>query len=197
MISLNLLVAVAIDLLSDLKREASTDTLSGLLNRRGFEAEASAAIARCQQDGLPVCVLIADLDHFKRVNDTYGHAVGDRVVSAFGDLIAAVRHPGMVTGRIGGEEFAILLPGASLAAGRRFAESLRTRLTATCAGRVPTTLRPTASLGRCQAAQGEDLYHLLNLADDALYEAKNTGRKKVCTAAPTVRDDALRARSAG
>jgi len=184
MLSLNLLVAVAIDLLSELKREASTDPLSGLLNRRGFEAKAAAALARCAEDGQPACILVADLDHLKYINDGFGHALGDRVIALFGQYIAAVQQPGMIAGRIGGEEFAVLLPGAGLPAARQFSESLRTGLSASCAGRVPAALRPTVSIGLSRFASGDSLYSLLTAADEALYEAKKSGRDRVCTAAP-------------
>jgi diguanylate cyclase (GGDEF)-like protein len=184
MVSLNLLVAVAIDLLSELKREASTDPLSGLLNRRGFEAKAATTLQRCAEDGQPACILVADLDHFKYINDGFGHAVGDRVIALFGQYIAAFHRPGMIAGRIGGEEFAILLPGEGLPAARLFAESLRTGLSAICAGRVPAALRPTASIGLARFASGDSLYTLLTAADEALYEAKKSGRDRVCAAAP-------------
>lgn len=183
-IALNLMVAVAIDLLADLKREAFGDKVSGLLNRRGFESKASAALADCHRRGLPASFLIADLDHFKQVNDTYGHAAGDRVITLFGELFNVVRSPDMIAGRIGGEEFAVLLPGIDLAAGKLFADSLRAGLCAAAAGRLPHGLRPTVSIGLCNASPGMDLYAVLAEADGALYQAKKSGRDRVQVAVP-------------
>lgn len=183
-IAVSLMVAVAIDLLAEVRREANTDKLSGLHNRRGFEHEAGAALARCQAAGLPACFLIADLDHFKRINDTWGHPVGDSVIRIFGQLMSIVRSPDMVAGRIGGEEFAILLPGIDLSAGRLYAESLRTSLAAACAGHLPSGVRPTVSIGLCAAPRGMDLYALISEADRALYGAKKAGRDRVHSASP-------------
>jgi diguanylate cyclase (GGDEF)-like protein len=181
-VAVNLMVAVAIDLLADVKREASTDQLSGLLNRRGFEARAAAALAECQAAGQPGCFLIADLDHFKRINDTCGHLVGDSVIRMFGQLLRAGQSPGMVAGRIGGEEFAVFLPSTDLAAGRLFAESLRAGVTAAGSAHLPRGIRPTVSIGLCAADRNADLFALLGEADDALYEAKRAGRDRVHTA---------------
>ncbi|MEQ9507256.1 MAG: GGDEF domain-containing protein [Hyphomonas sp.] len=184
MIAVNLMVAVAIDLVSEIKHEASTDKLSGLLNRRGFESKAAHALARCQSDGLPAAFLIADLDHFKRINDTWGHPVGDSVIRIFGQLTTIVRSPDMVAGRIGGEEFAILLPNADLAAARLFAEALRTGFAAAGADHLPAGIRPTVSIGLCAASPGMELYALMGEADRALYNAKHAGRDRVEVAAP-------------
>ncbi|MBA3942183.1 MAG: GGDEF domain-containing protein, partial [Sphingopyxis sp.] len=89
--AISLMVAVAIDLIRALRAEANADDLSGLLNRRGFEARAGAALRGCAEEGRPAALMIADLDHFKRVNDCHGHAVGDAIIAAFG---AHVRHLG-------------------------------------------------------------------------------------------------------
>lgn len=177
--ALNLMVAIAIDLLAELKREASTDTVSGLLNRRGFEAKALRALERCQKENRPACLLIADLDHFKRVNDTWGHATGDRVIGLFGAQIGKLAAGDMVAGRIGGEEFAVLLPGLDIAAARLFAETLRASLCAQGGDGLPGGLVPTVSIGVAQTEQGADLYDLLNQADEALYDAKRAGRNRV------------------
>lgn len=180
--ALALMVAIAIDLMSDLKHEASTDKLSGLLNRRGFEEAADAIMKRRNKEtgmGLPVCLIIADLDHFKKVNDTFGHSVGDAVIGLFGRHIAAMKTDDMVAGRIGGEEFAILLPGHEINAARLFAESLRACPWDYWSGMLPDTLSPSVSIGVSAAWPGCDLYNLMNHADEALYDAKNGGRDQV------------------
>ena len=186
-IAINLMIGVAIDLLAEVKREASTDKLSGLLNRRGFEFRASHVLAECQSGGRPAHFLIADLDHFKRINDTWGHPVGDSVIRMFGQLFTIVRSPDRVAGRIGGEEFAVLLPNTDLAAARLYAEALRTGFASACAGNLPSGIRRTVSIGLCAASPGLELHALMDEADRALYDAKNKGRDRVVVAAPGLR----------
>jgi diguanylate cyclase (GGDEF)-like protein len=179
MVALNLMVAVAIDLIGELRQEANTDKLSGLLNRRGFEEEAAAALKSQAVRGWPVALLIADIDNFKSINDTYGHAVGDRVISMMGELVGGVPASGMIAGRIGGEEFAILMTGIELGAARSYAERLRVDLPAYGEGRLPRGLNPTISVGVHVDHAWTSLYDLLSNADTALYDAKRSGRN--CT----------------
>lgn len=194
--ALNLMVAIAIDLVADLKQEARTDKLSGLFNRRGFESAAHRRLDRCHEEKTPVSLLIADLDEFKLINDTWGHATGDRVIGLFGARIAKLARPDMVAGRIGGEEFAVLMPGLDAGAARLFAEALRASLCAHSAGDLPGGLVPTTSIGVCQAEPGADLYELLNNADQALYAAKRAGRNRVRAYGAEAEELAGRARSA-
>ena len=182
--ALTLMVAIALDLIGQLRQEANTDKLSGLLNRRGFEDEAALALRKCATRGLPVCLLIADLDHFKSINDTYGHAMGDRVIGLFGGHVLASLPSGAIAGRIGGEEFAVLTPGVGLAAGRLYAEGLRAGFPARTAGELPASLSPTASIGLCPGSPGSDLHDLLRRADEALYHAKRRGRDQVHALTP-------------
>jgi len=187
--AIGLMVAVAIDQIAELRRQADDDNLSGLLNRRGFEAQAAAALRRCEDEASPAALLVADLDHFKRINDSHGHAVGDAIIAAFGAHVRAIGPAGMVAGRIGGEEFALLVPGAGIETARRLAEAVRTGLSAACADRIPAGLGPTASLGIAVAtpgggAPGTALAALMHEADQALYEAKRTGRNRVRTFTP-------------
>ena len=180
-LALNLMVAIAIDLIEDLRREARTDKLSGLLNRGGFEAAASAMLGRKGAGAnLPVCLIIADLDHFKQINDTFGHSVGDAVIGLFGRHIAAMASEDMVAGRIGGEEFAVLLPGHEIQAARLFAESLRACPWDYWSGMLPDALSPSVSIGVSAALPVAGLHALMNMADEALYDAKNAGRNQVC-----------------
>lgn len=179
-LALTLMVAIAIDLIEQLRQEARTDKLSGLLNRGGFEAAATAALRRSQTGkGLPVCLIIADLDHFKQINDTFGHSVGDAVIGLFGRHVAAMCGEEMVAGRIGGEEFAVLLPGHEIQAARLFAESLRACPWDYWSGMLPPKVAPSVSIGVCAAWPGADLHALMNQADEALYDAKNGGRDQV------------------
>lgn len=179
-LALTLMVAIAIDLIEQLRQEARTDKLSGLLNRGGFEAAATAALKRCQAgNSLPACMIIADLDHFKQINDTFGHSVGDAVIGLFGRHVAAMCSDEMVAGRIGGEEFAVLLPGHEIQAARLFAESLRACPWDYWSGMLPPKVAPSVSIGVCAAGPGADLHGLMNQADEALYDAKKAGRDQV------------------
>ena len=182
--AISLMVAVAIDMLAELRAEADGDPLSGLFNRRGFEAKAAAMLRRCADEARPVSLLIAALDRFKSINDTHGHAVGDAIIAAFGAHVRAIAPVGTIAGRIGGEEFALLLPGAGVESARQLAEAIRTGLQAACADRIPATLCPTASIGLVAGAPGDGLSRLLRDADQALYEAKRAGRNRVRAFAP-------------
>lgn len=177
--ALALMVAVAIDLMTELRRQADGDALSGLLNRRGFEAAAGAAVRECDEDGRPAALLIADLDQFKLVNDNHGHATGDMIITLFGAHVRAAGPADMIAGRVGGEEFALLLPGAGIEAARQLAETIRTGLGAACAGRIPPALTPTASIGLAVGTAGAGLSRLMRDADQALYDAKRAGRDRV------------------
>jgi diguanylate cyclase (GGDEF)-like protein len=182
--AISLMVAVAIDQIAELRREADGDNLSGLLNRRGFEAQADAALRRCHDEAQPVALLVADLDRFKSINDNHGHAVGDAIIAAFGAHVRQIGPAHMVAGRIGGEEFALLVPGAGIEAARQIAEAVRTGLQAACTDRIPASLCPTASLGIAIGTPGTTLPALMQEADQALYEAKRTGRNRVRTYTP-------------
>jgi diguanylate cyclase (GGDEF)-like protein len=186
MIALNLMVAVAVDLLDELRREAKIDKLSGLLNRKGFEVEAADMLARYAHAATPACLLLADLDHFKEVNDTYGHAAGDAVISVFGAAIRSAGPETMVAGRIGGEEFAMLLVGVELGDARNIAEDIRITLSEAAIGRLPPGLTPTASIGVQIAPARAGLSELLRHADLSLYQAKRAGRNRVEVSAPAL-----------
>ncbi len=179
-IALILLVAVAMDLIEELTREARTDVLSGLANRRGFEDHASALLQSCNERNEAAVLLIVDIDHFKRINDNFGHAVGDNVIAAFGQMLQAMLEPGMVAGRVGGEEFAVLVPNVDPGKGRSFAEELRKRVSEMRVEGLPDHFLTTVSIGlSCSAHRGEELFKLLRRADRALYDAKDAGRDQV------------------
>ena len=177
--ALVILVAIATDLIRELRREASTDKLTGLLNRRGFETRANQAVNRCADTGAPVCLLIADLDHFKRINDTCGHAAGDEAIAFFGTQIRSLCSEDMIAGRIGGEEFAVLMPGLEINAAHMFAETLRAVCSQHGASSLQNAIALTVSIGVCQGEPCAELSELLGDADHALYEAKEAGRNRV------------------
>ncbi len=183
-------VAVALTLLSimisRMLREATsnseTDKLSGLLNRRGFEDRCDKALGGRPGNGMPVSLVICDLDDFKSVNDTYGHAAGDRVIAAFADMLRQTIGEGHYAARIGGEEFAILLPGCNLAAARLVAENARVAFSQVRLDGLPAQLRLTASFGVAEHIAGESASELQRRADEALYAAKRAGKDRVKTA---------------
>lgn len=154
-----------------------TDSLTGLANRRRLDEFLPEAFQRAQRYGEPFSIIMADVDHFKRVNDSHGHATGDEVLQLFGSLLrSSVREIDLVA-RIGGEEFVLVLAATALDAAMICAERLR-------AG-TPTLRLPvlhaalTASFGVVQYKAGDTIASLLMHADEALYVAKNAGRNRV------------------
>jgi len=179
MIALCLLTAEALDLMRALRSESITDPLSGLLNRRGFETRASTMLGICQTAGLPTSLIIADLDRFKALNDRHGHAAGDRVIAEFAARLRAAAGSRAVAGRLGGEEFAVLLPMADAAAARLFTEAVRKVFSGDSIAGLPREVRVTASFGIALCAGRESLSDLMRRADEALYHAKRDGRDSV------------------
>ena len=164
------------------QRQASTDDLTGLVNRRRFIESLQAEIERARRFGSPLTVILADLDDFKRVNDELGHHAGDIVLRSFADLMRSHVREVDVPGRIGGEEFAIVLPETDADGAASVAERMRQALGAVS---LPVeddrSIRVTASFGVAdlQTAQSGD--DLLRAADTALYRAKANGKNRVVT----------------
>ncbi|MCX7302839.1 MAG: GGDEF domain-containing protein [Hyphomicrobiales bacterium] len=175
-IALMLLVMLVRDVLADANMRSETDSLSSLLNRGGFEARAAYVLQHAALSGMPASLVISDLDHFKVINDTYGHGAGDLVIVAFARFLRSATADHHVAGRIGGEEFAILMPGTNLVAARLFAEGARTAFSAITVEGIPPARRVTASFGVAELATGETILDLMARADKALYIAKNSGR---------------------
>jgi diguanylate cyclase (GGDEF)-like protein len=147
------------------------------LNRRGFEERATRIASKADQR--PVSLILCDIDNFKSVNDTYGHAAGDAVLSELGGILRQITRDGDIAGRIGGEEFAILLPRCDAAGAFRFAERLRTTLMLADFSAIPAVRRVTASLGIAQRHPREPLWDLVSRADAQLYVAKHAGKNCV------------------
>ncbi len=156
---------------------AQTDELTGLKNRRAFFERAQQLFNDCQHNRLPLCVVMLDMDHFKHINDTYGHQVGDQVLRQMGVVISGCFRDTDVYGRLGGEEFAILLPDTSTEVALNLAEQLIQSIGGLMSGPVH---RISASLGvASMELHDNDLQSLMNNADKALYRAKARGRNQV------------------
>jgi len=172
-----------------MRRILERDALTGLWTRSHFIARAEAALAKASRTGTPAGFLIFDLDHFKQVNDRHGHASGDRVLQAVAEALRALEARDLRFGRLGGEEFAVLLPGLDLEAALDVAEACR-RAIAALEVKVDdegTLARPSASFGVVDTVvAGYRLRDLLANADFALYRAKGAGRNRIA-ATPVAR----------
>jgi diguanylate cyclase (GGDEF)-like protein len=165
---------------SDLTTLAALDPLTGLNNRRQFEALARTELVRSQRYMRPLSLLMIDIDHFKAVNDTFGHEMGDVVLRTVATAIASAKRISDVAGRIGGEEFAILVPETTKEAARALAERLCEVVRACSPYIAGEQLRLTVSIGVAGATAGTpSIETLLRQADQALYEAKRSGRNRV------------------
>jgi len=178
LIALCLFSAAALDVMKALKAETHTDPLSGLLNRRGFEERAALLLDQCARAKFPVAMVLADLDHFKALNDRHGHATGDRVIADFAAKLRFATGTRGAAGRIGGEEFAVLLPLSDLASARLFAEAIRSLYSTLGVDGLPG-IKVTASFGVAARTGDEGLEPLMRRADEALYKAKKNGRDSV------------------
>lgn len=179
-----MLLIIMRDAMAEITARSETDTLSGLLNRRGFEDRADRLLATTSRAGVPGAMVVADLDHFKSINDSYGHEAGDRVIRAFAEVLGQAAEDRAVIGRLGGEEFAVFIPGANLAAARLYAEGVRAGFAGLSIAALGPDRRVSASFGVAQLKAGDSLSDLLRRADAALYQAKKTGRDRVCVAQP-------------
>lgn len=177
-----MLLIILRDSMADMTERSETDALSGLLNRRGFEIRAEKMLTRAARIGLPVTILMADLDHFKSVNDNYGHAAGDKVIAAFAEVLRNGTDKRSVLGRLGGEEFAALVPGSTLTSGRVCAQEVRLDYAGPALAGLTPGHQLSVSLGVAQRHGNEGLFEMMRRADAALYEAKRTGRDRVCVA---------------
>lgn len=160
---------------------AVVDTLTGLHNRRYFDSNAAAALEEAANRGKPFCLMALDIDHFKRINDTYGHEAGDQILKAFAARVRRVVRGRDIICRTGGEEFVIVMPETSLDIARKVAERVRRTIEA-----EPFTYTPdaapipvTTSVGLADRQHGDTLDALMKRADTALYQSKQDGRNRV------------------
>jgi diguanylate cyclase (GGDEF)-like protein len=164
-----------------LQAAARTDAKTGLLNAAAWQREADTELSRAQRSHDAVALLLIDIDHFKRVNDTHGHLIGDQVLVGVASTLCHQLRDYDVVGRFGGEEFVVLLPGADTVEACRVAERLRGRVRRLAVPAVEGTVTVTVSVGVALfRTHGQDLLELLAAADLALYRAKSSGRDRVC-----------------
>lgn len=168
----------------ELTRLATTDHMTGLLNRAQFWVEGGRAVLNMQGRDQTVCLVMFDVDYFKRINDTYGHPVGDTILTELAEMMTKMLGPSTLMSRLGGEEFAMLLVGASVQEGFDTAERLRATIADHPFSAGRSSVHVTASFGVAQVATGsnEGLDNCYRAADQALYLAKNSGRNCVRTA---------------
>lgn len=164
---------------AELGEQAITDSLTGTRNRRGITISALEAMAHAERYGHPLSVAMADVDHFKEVNDTHGHKAGDRVLQGVAAILTeALRLPDKV-GRYGGEEFLLVLPETALEETSKITERVRQQVSEAEFDIGDRKVKLTISIGAALFEKGEDLEQLVSRADRALYRAKETGRDSV------------------
>jgi diguanylate cyclase (GGDEF)-like protein len=163
----------------ELDLQARSDPLTGLLNRRGFDSQLKLAAALARRSGRPLALVMVDVDHFKRVNDSFGHDAGDEVLKRLAQTLQQRLRDSDVTARLGGEEFVAMLPDTDL----KGALAISQQLLETVAAQIDDTVgRVTISAGvAIFRGDGDDTHDLLRRADEALYEAKGQGRNRVCS----------------
>jgi diguanylate cyclase len=170
------------DQLEQSRQEATTDALTGLLNRRAFDVEMAKATDNAEMAQEYLSLLMIDIDHFKQVNDTHGHLVGDKVIRFIATQLSKNVKGRDVVARIGGEEFAILLPSTQLENARILAESIRIKIEKSQLKRMDNSVSLgtiTVSIGATCYKRGEPTNEFFHRADKALYRSKHAGRNKV------------------
>lgn len=167
----------------ELRRALTADHLTGVLNRRCFLERATREMARQAEKGAASCVAMLDVDHFKTVNDRYGHAAGDAVLAGIAEVVRNTVRDADLIGRLGGEEFAIFMPASDAGDAMQAAEALRAGVAALRLTHEGQVLEVTVSIG-LSVDGGADLKRLMAEADAALYVAKRSGRNRISRAAP-------------
>jgi diguanylate cyclase (GGDEF)-like protein len=163
-----------------LRHLSHTDSLTGLNNRGHWEAELRREFARHRRYGSQAALVIFDIDHFKRINDTYGHQAGDKVIQSVAEVVQKAIRDSDIAGRYGGEEFVVLLSDVDREGGRQFSERLRRMVEQVTVEYGGQNIGFTISLGVADLTQcGEGYQQLIELADRALYQSKSGGRNRV------------------
>lgn len=162
---------------AELTKLAARDSLTGVWNRRSLDDALNQLFNKHQRKPITASLIIMDLDHFKQINDTYGHSVGDEILIKVAELLTSVVRISDQVYRYGGEEFVLIAEGADLESASEIAETIRSRVEAS---QLFKKQKVTLSLGVAELSQASSAQRWLSLADDALYEAKNKGRNQFC-----------------
>ncbi|MFK7966031.1 MAG: GGDEF domain-containing protein [Burkholderiaceae bacterium] len=162
-----------------LREQATTDELTGLSNRAHFQSRATTEVARARREGSSVGLLLADVDHFKRVNDRYGHEAGDTTLKEIAKILQEGLREVDILARWGGEEFLILLPGSSAVRSYEVAERLRASIAEKSFAAKANAFSATISIGTASLDDNEELDAAISRADQALYRSKSNGRNLV------------------
>lgn len=185
-LAVTLIFSLSSGLIGKLTKRSHTDHLTGLANRGRFETEFNRLMEHAVHTGLPLCLIICDLDHFKRINDNHGHAFGDQVIKSFADILTSKSRPEDICARFGGEEFVQAMPATNLAMAKMAMEVVRSELSSTELQTRSENALPsgavTASFGIAEWQAGDTMESLYTRADQALYSAKKTGRNNVVCA---------------
>ena len=175
--------------LRQVERQATTDALTGQLNRRALDVLLQRSAHEAEGRGVHFSILMLDVDHFKQINDTHGHPVGDQALRAVADRVAAQLRAGDSCARYGGEEFVVLLPGTSIDQACEAAERIRAALAGAALETTPP-LKVTASIGVAEYLPGMQVEGVLAAADGAVYVAKRSGRNQVRSGTQAAGSDA-------
>ena len=181
-VAMVLLGATIVEWTSSVRESGERDPLTGLLNRGAFEQHMQGVISRSASEGRSLSLVVADIDHFKQVNDIWGHQAGDKAISEFGALIQTMIRNCDVAARIGGEEFCVAVWDCESGPAGRLADRIRQAFVALKHEGINEDVRLTASFGVAQAKAGENYEALFKRADAALYKAKRAGRDRVVLA---------------
>jgi diguanylate cyclase (GGDEF)-like protein len=177
------ITAIALDVIASReqhwRQQALVDPLTGVLNRRSFMELSGREDARARRGGRMLSVLMLDIDHFKKINDTYGHPAGDGVIKRLAETCAQALRPSDIVGRYGGEEFIISLPETEEKEAQLVAERLRRSIADNAVSTVRGPIRITVSIGLATSAEDVPLADIIQRADTALYQAKTGGRNRV------------------
>ena len=179
LMAMALLMAALTDQMKAVRENSERDALTGLKMRGPFEQAAVAMLSKAKEDGVPVGVIVADIDHFKQVNDIWGHQVGDNAIASFGDLLNGAIRPSDIVGRIGGEEFCVLVWNCPLEGTQSLAERIRSSFSNLRITGISDDVRISASFGVASWDNREGYGKLFARADAALYAAKKSGRNRV------------------
>jgi diguanylate cyclase (GGDEF)-like protein len=178
-------------LVEESQRLAATDSLTGLMNRRAFAASMAGELARCERHHYPLSLSLLDIDHFKQINDSRGHPVGDRVIAEVGELLRTHLRLSDLAARWGGEEFVVAYTSTDFVGARIAAERLRQTVEGLeIYGDAGDRISVTVSMGLASLHPNEALSSLVDRADRAMYVSKNAGRNRVTVCSEDVAVDA-------